>query len=73
MLHLQNGCPHGISANSASHMPHLQEADYLYEIISMILKLSQFHMFGRRQPGATVKKNYTTKKLFSFQLLYQVH
>lgn len=58
--------PTGIFANSASPMQHIQEADCLHEIISIILKLSQFHMFGRREPGTTVKKITLLKSYFPF-------
>lgn len=56
----------GISANSPSPMQHIQEADYLYEIISIFLKLPQFHMFGRRQSGVMVKKIILLKCYFPF-------
>lgn len=58
--------PIGISANSASPMQHIQEADCLHEMISIILKLSQFHMFGRREPGGMVKKIILLKSYFPF-------
>lgn len=64
---LQNSCPHWNFCKwfiSYARYPGRWFKNCLYEMISMILKLTQFCTFGRRQSGAMVKKITLLKSYF---------
>lgn len=73
---LSKAAPTGIPADGPPPTQNIQEADFRKVHMTLLLffpnQCSCTCLEGDNQ-GLWLKKNYTTKKLFSFQISYQVH